>query len=112
MVCVDQPTETNSAVTPRMVIIYRPMAEFERELIQERVKDGLERAKKEEKRLGRRPRKDVSEVSNRQAIEEHGSQRKAAIALGIPLSNLRDHLSTRTENSGRLAYILRAEEAG
>ena len=63
LICVDQPIETNTALGRYMITILGATAEFERELIRERVKDGLERAKREGKRLGRRPRKDVSEAS-------------------------------------------------
>ena len=53
LVCVDQPIETQSAAGRLMITILGAMAEFERELIRERVKDGMQRAKAEGKKLGR-----------------------------------------------------------
>jgi len=54
--CVDQPIETRSAMGRMMITILGAVAEFERELISERVKDGMARAKAEGKHVGR-PRK-------------------------------------------------------
>jgi len=54
--CVDQPIETHSAMGRMMITILGAVAEFERELISERVKDGMARAKAEGKHVGR-PRK-------------------------------------------------------
>lgn len=53
--CTQQPIETNSAVGRLMITIIGAMAEFERELISERVKDGMERARAEGKHLGHPP---------------------------------------------------------
>ena len=50
--CVQQPIETNSAVGRLMVTVIGAMAEFERELISERVRDGMARAKAEGKHCG------------------------------------------------------------
>ena len=55
LICVDQPIETGTAAGRLMITILGAMAEFERELIHDRVKDGLARAKKEGKKLGRPP---------------------------------------------------------
>jgi DNA invertase Pin-like site-specific DNA recombinase len=62
-------------------------AEFERALIQERVRAGMERARKEGTRSGRaigRPRRrlDASVVGD--ALAHHGSVAAAARALGVP----------------------------
>ena len=50
--CVQQNIETNSAVGRLMITVIGAMAEFERELISERVKDGMARAKAEGKHVG------------------------------------------------------------
>jgi putative DNA-invertase from lambdoid prophage Rac len=53
LICVDQPIETNTAMGRFLTQILSAVAEFERELTRDRVKDGLARARKEGKRLGR-----------------------------------------------------------
>jgi DNA invertase Pin-like site-specific DNA recombinase len=60
--CVDQPIETGSAMGKMMITILGAVAEFERELIRERVTDGIARAKSEGKQLGR-PRVSDEKVS-------------------------------------------------
>lgn len=50
--CVQQPIETTSAMGRLMITVIGAMAEFERELISERVKDGMARAKAEGKKCG------------------------------------------------------------
>jgi len=51
--CIDQPIETRSAMGRMMITILGAVAEFERELISERVKDGMARAKAQGKHVGR-----------------------------------------------------------
>jgi DNA invertase Pin-like site-specific DNA recombinase len=53
LICTDQPIETNTAVGRLMITLLGAFAEFEREIIAERVNDGLARARKEGKTLGR-----------------------------------------------------------
>lgn len=63
------------------------VAEFEREMIRERVRAGIERAKAEGTRSGKpigRPRRTVCIEAVRKAIAEHGSVSAASRALGIP----------------------------
>lgn len=64
LICVDQPIETQSAAGRLMITILGAMAEFERELIRERVRDGMERAKAEGVTLGR-PRVSDEKASKR-----------------------------------------------
>jgi putative DNA-invertase from lambdoid prophage Rac len=61
------------------------IAEFERERIRERIHAGLARAKKDGKRLGRRPHRITDDALERVA---HLSQHQAAAALSIPRSVL------------------------
>jgi len=53
----DQPIDTSTAVGKLMLNIMGSFAEFERELISERTKDGLDRAVNEGKKLGRSEKK-------------------------------------------------------
>lgn len=51
---IDQPIDTSTPAGKMILTILGAMAEFERELIVERTNDGLKRAKKEGKTLGRK----------------------------------------------------------
>lgn len=51
-----------------MVHIIGAMAEFERELIKERVREGIKNAKEKGKRHGRKP---IAPITNSKIIEEH-----------------------------------------
>lgn len=62
-------------------------AEFERALIQERVRAGMQRARTEGTRSGRaigRPRRRLDERAVEAALAQHGSVAAAARALGVP----------------------------
>lgn len=52
-ICVDQPIDTTIPTGKLLFTILAAIAEFERELIRDRVRDGLERARREGKRIGR-----------------------------------------------------------
>ena len=67
-------------------------AEFERALIQERVKAGLARARTRGIKLGR-PERDVDVDRARQMIAEGRTQRQIAMALRVPRTTLRRALS-------------------
>lgn len=67
-------------------------AEFERALIQERVKAGLVRARVKGIKLGR-PERDVDVDRARQMIFEGRTQRQIAMALRVPRTTLRRALS-------------------
>lgn len=56
LVCCDQPIDTSSGMGRLMITILAAMAEFERELISERTKAGLARARAQGVRLGRPPK--------------------------------------------------------
>jgi len=51
--CVDQPIQTNNAMGRMMITILGAVAEFERDLISDRVKDGMNRARFQGVHLGR-----------------------------------------------------------
>jgi DNA invertase Pin-like site-specific DNA recombinase len=78
-----------------MFNIIGAMAEFERELIRERVKAGLRNAKAKGKRLGR-PRKNVDVVQICQ-LRSHGlSIRGIAADLGLSLGVVHGSLKQRS----------------
>jgi len=53
LICVDQPIETNTAIGKLLLTLLGAVAEFERELVRERVRDGMARAKAQGKHVGR-----------------------------------------------------------
>jgi DNA invertase Pin-like site-specific DNA recombinase len=81
-----------------MFHVVSAMAEFERALIQERVKAGLRNAKAKGKRLGR-PRADV-DLSQVEALRASGaSWREIAGKLGIGLGTVHRSLQPRSKNA-------------
>lgn len=79
--CVDQPIQTNSAMGRMMIVILSAVAEFERELIHDRTKDGLARARAQGKILGR------PKVSDDKASIRTLRRRRAAKNGGVPNLN-------------------------
>lgn len=65
---IDQPIDTSTPAGNMMLTVLGALAEFERELISDRTKDGLKRAEKEG-RKGGRPRRELSEYQRKKAIE-------------------------------------------
>lgn len=63
-------------------------SEFERGLIRQRVNAGLDRARRQGKRLGR-PERDVDVARARALLAEGRTQRQVAMALRVPRSTLR-----------------------
>lgn len=61
LICSDQDIDTNSPAGKLLFTVLGAVAELELELIRERTKDGLARAKSQGKRLGRPPRPQVDE---------------------------------------------------
>jgi len=62
LICSDQDIDTNSAAGRLLFTILGAVAELELELIRERTKDGLARAKSQGKRLGRPPNPAMDET--------------------------------------------------
>jgi DNA invertase Pin-like site-specific DNA recombinase len=78
---VTQEIDISTPVGKLLVNVLGSVAEFERDLIIERVREGLERAKREGKKLGR-PRK-VSDRRLLATLKHTGSIRAAARALSV-----------------------------
>jgi DNA invertase Pin-like site-specific DNA recombinase len=77
--------------------IFASIAEFERELIRERVKSGIAAARARGKRLGR-PRR-VVDSARIASLRAHGvSWRKIAADLGIGVGTARERLEMRAKN--------------
>ena len=73
-----------------MLQMFSAFAEFEKSRITERTKEGLERAKKEGKRLGRPMATDT--YKRVQEAKANGlSQAKAAAALGLGIATVKRH---------------------
>ena len=75
--------------------IFASVAEYERELIRERVRAGIRRAKAKGVQLGRRPRR-FDETRAVALYRESGSWRTVARLMGVPLSTLHRRLAART----------------
>lgn len=89
--CTDQPFSTNTPTGKLLFGILGEIAEFERSLIVERTKAGLQRAKARGKRLGRPPAKiSMEKVSELRASGK--GIRSTARELGVSHQTLRDRL--------------------
>jgi DNA invertase Pin-like site-specific DNA recombinase len=94
--------DTSGPVRPLLVAIFGWVAEQERSRLIERTRAGLERAKREGKRLGRpraSPLKLAAAVSN---VQQGASIRTASKMAGVGFSTLRRHLETLGGDGGGL----------
>lgn len=91
VVCLDLPiADLSTAEGKLMLQMFSAFAEFERNRIRERTKEGIERAKAQGKKLGRpKANKTTSEVQAKKA--EGLSQRKTAEALAIGIATVKRH---------------------
>ena len=89
--CADQSISTNTPTGKLLLSILAGVAEFERELIRDRTKAGLARAKAQGKRLGR-PRKRVNMDRARDLRSQGLGYRKIADALGVSYVTVRERL--------------------
>jgi DNA invertase Pin-like site-specific DNA recombinase len=85
LICVDQPIETGSAMGRLITTLLGAIAEFERELIRERVKDGMARAKAEGKHVGRSS--GSKDKKPRKVRSDKGGRRKGTPLLPNPTEN-------------------------
>lgn len=80
--------DTSTPAGKMMFTLVSAFAEFERSIITERVRAGLERAKAQGKRLGRKPSKEV-DIEEVKSLRQQGlSVRAIAHKLGIPKSTV------------------------
>jgi len=90
--CIQQPIDTSTAVGRFMATMLAAVAELEVEMITESVKEGLDRARRQGKRLGR-PRVRLSPDRAAQLVEEHGSIAAAARVEGVAQGTIRSRLA-------------------
>jgi putative DNA-invertase from lambdoid prophage Rac len=84
-----------------MLGILGSFAEFERERIRERIHAGIARARREGKRLGRRPHRLTDDDLMRTA---HLSQHEAAKLIGVPHSVLQRARAARNGVSRQVTF--------
>jgi len=87
LTCTDQPIETNSAIGKLMITLLGAVAEFERELASERVKDSIEKRRRDGKSIGRPKRinLDIEEIKTL-IIELDGNVKNVARIKGVTRS--------------------------
>jgi putative DNA-invertase from lambdoid prophage Rac len=91
IVCLDLPVaDLSSAEGKLMLQMFSAFAEFERNRIRERTKEGLERAKAQGKKLGR-PEAHATTLSVQAKKAEGLSQSKAAETLGLGIATIKRH---------------------
>ncbi|WP_172580395.1 recombinase family protein [Vibrio harveyi] len=91
VVCLDLPVaDLSSAEGKLMLQMFSAFAEFERNRIRERTKEGLERAKAEGKKLGR-PAAHATTDSVQAKKAEGLSQSNVADALGLGIATVKRH---------------------
>lgn len=91
VVCLDLPVSDLSSAEGRLMLqMFSAFAEFERNRIRERTREGLARAKREGKKLGRPLARHTTAVV--QAKKNEGlSQSKTAEALGLGVATVKRH---------------------
>ncbi|MFW9943941.1 MAG: recombinase family protein [Candidatus Sifarchaeia archaeon] len=89
--CTDQDISTSSATGKLLLTVLGGIAEFERELISERTKAGLARAKASGKTLGR-PRYDISDAEILRLRSEGLSLKQIAERLGMSHQGIKKRL--------------------
>ncbi len=91
VVCMDLPVaDLSSAEGKLMLQMFSAFAEFERNRIRERTKEGIERAKAQGKKLGRpKAHKTTAAVQAQKAAGK--SQAKVAQVLGLGIATVKRH---------------------
>lgn len=88
----DQQIDTSTPAGKLMFHVLGAIAEFERDLIIERTKAGLEHARNRGVRLGR-PVREIDLARARRLVNELGTVAAAARAMGVPRKTLADRLA-------------------
>lgn len=91
IVCLDLPVEDLSSAEGKLMLqMFSAFAEFERNRIRERTKEGLERAKAQGKKLGR-PKAHATTNSVQAKKSEGLSQSKTAEVLNLGIATVKRH---------------------
>lgn len=91
--------DTGTPIGMAMFQIAGAFAELESNLARERVQAGMDNARRKGTVLGR-PRSPITPIGAVEAIEHHGSIRKAAFALGVSPALIAKRLKTYRETQG------------
>lgn len=91
LIAIDQSLDTSTPAGRLMRTIIIAVAEYEKDIIRDRVLDGLAKAKSDGKTFGR-PRRDVDLDAYREALKVTGNAKAAAKVIGVPYSTVRDRL--------------------
>jgi len=95
----DQDISTNTSTGKLLLCVLAGVAEFERELIRDRTKAGLARARAQGKRLGA-PAKEVDVAKVRELRIQGMSLRAIAVVLGVSHQTIRNRLKEGQKNEG------------
>jgi len=101
---ITQPIDTGTPVGKLLITVLGGVAEFERDMISERVKEGLARAKRQGIKLGRK-RKPLSPERAAIYLEKFGNPAAAAAALGVSRSTLYSRIKERPENLADVSFL-------
>lgn len=95
VVSLDLPAQDLASSEGKLLLqMFAAFAEFERNRIRERTQEGLERAKKQGKKLGRPVAKDTTEKVQR--LKAQGlSQSQAAAQAGLGIATIKRHWNAR-----------------
>ena len=101
---ITQPIDTGTPVGKLLITVLGGVAEFERDMISERVKEGLARAKRQGIKLGRK-RKPLSPERAAIYLEKFGNPAAAAAALGVSRSTLYSRIKERPINLPDVSFL-------
>ena len=101
---ITQPIDTGTPVGKLLITVLGGVAEFERDMISERVKEGLARAKRQGIKLGRK-RKPLSSDRAAVYLKEFGNAAAAAAALGVSRSTLYNRIKKRPINLPDVSFL-------
>ena len=85
--------DTTTSTGKLIFHIFAALAEFERDVIRERTRAGMDAAKVRGGKSGRKPKVDAAKIETARILLEHQSGREVAKQLNISERTLRRHLS-------------------
>ncbi len=98
-VSMQEQIDTGTTMGKAMFTVIAAMAELERDIIRERVKAGVDRARAQGRLLGR-PRRSVDVEAAVEMLRAGRSQRSVAMALKVPRGTLRGALARHAGGNG------------